>query len=314
MQTQTWEGAGGSGVVYRNWTHGLRVVARTEGLRGLYRGLGPTMLGSMPASCLYFTTYHVVKSRLVQGEGTPFEEAMVGGMLAELVSCLIWVPVDVVKERMQIQVFDPARASARASASFLAATPTPATAAPQTPSSQSPAPQTLHARSPFYKDGADAVRKILRSEGVAGLYRGYGATVLSFGPYSALNFMMYEQLKAMFEKWLSARPKKQHAAAMPTAVYVLCGSLAGATAALVTNPLDLVKLRLQVQRQGSRAALEGSPERYRHMGDGLLKLWRREGLRGYLRGAGARVAFSAPAAAVNLALFEELNAVAYRLV
>jgi hypothetical protein len=158
------------------------------------------------------------------------------------------------------------------------------------------------------------VRKILRTEGVAGLYRGYGATVLSFGPYSALNFTMYEQLKAMFEKWLGARPKKQqHAATMPTAVYVLCGSLAGATAALVTNPLDLVKLRLQVQRQGSRAALEGSPERYRHMGDGLLKLWRREGLRGYLHGASARVAFSAPSAAVNLALFEELNSLAYRV-
>jgi hypothetical protein len=311
MQTQTWQGAersGGDSVVYRNWTHGLRVVARTEGLRGLYRGLGPTMLGSMPASCLYFTTYDLVKSRLMQSEGTPFEEAMVGGMTAELVSCLIWVPVDVIKERMQIQVFDPARASASVSGSVIGPRVEPVPSAPAAGS----AAGSPGGRAPFYKDGGDAVRKILRSEGVTGLYRGYGATVLSFGPYSALNFMMYEQLKAMFEKRLDARPKKRHMAEMPTAVYVLCGSLAGATAALVTNPLDLVKLRLQVQRQGPY--VQGSPERYRHMGDGLVKLWRREGLRGYLRGAGARVAFSAPSAAVNLALFEELQAVAYRLV
>ena len=32
-------------------------------------------------------------------------------------------------------------------------------------------------------------------EGARGLYRAYGATVMSFGPFSALYFLFYEKLK-----------------------------------------------------------------------------------------------------------------------
>jgi uncharacterized protein (DUF849 family) len=47
------------------------------------------------------------------------------------------------------------------------------------------------------KSAADAARKILASEGVSGIYRGYGATLASFGPFSALYFMLYENWKAL---------------------------------------------------------------------------------------------------------------------
>ena len=46
-----------------------------------------------------------------------------------------------------------------------------------------------------YKNDLDAIRQILRSEGTRGLYRAYGATVMSFGPFSALYFLFYEKLK-----------------------------------------------------------------------------------------------------------------------
>ncbi len=32
------------------------------------------------------------------------------------------------------------------------------------------------------------------------MYKAYGATVLSFGPFSALYFMFYEQIKGFFVK------------------------------------------------------------------------------------------------------------------
>ena len=35
----------------------------------------------------------------------------------------------------------------------------------------------------------------MRTEGIRGLYRAYGATVMSFGPFSALYFLFYEKLK-----------------------------------------------------------------------------------------------------------------------
>lgn len=46
-----------------------------------------------------------------------------------------------------------------------------------------------------YNSDLDAIRQILRSEGTRGFYRAYGATVMSFGPFSALYFLFYEKLK-----------------------------------------------------------------------------------------------------------------------
>jgi len=37
-----------------------------------------------------------------------------------------------------------------------------------------------------YKGGFDALMKICKTEGIMGIYRGYGATLASFGPFSAL--------------------------------------------------------------------------------------------------------------------------------
>ena len=49
-----------------------------------------------------------------------------------------------------------------------------------------------------YKSDIDAIKQISQIEGVRGLYRAYGATVFSFGPFSALYFMFYEQIKGYF--------------------------------------------------------------------------------------------------------------------
>lgn len=49
-----------------------------------------------------------------------------------------------------------------------------------------------------YRGDVDAFRQILKTEGMRGLYRAYGATVGSFGPFSALYFMFYENIKGLF--------------------------------------------------------------------------------------------------------------------
>jgi Mitochondrial carrier protein len=48
-----------------------------------------------------------------------------------------------------------------------------------------------------YKSDLDAIKQITKVEGIRGLYKAYGATVFSFGPFSALYFMFYEQLKSL---------------------------------------------------------------------------------------------------------------------
>ena len=48
-----------------------------------------------------------------------------------------------------------------------------------------------------YSNDLDAIKQIRKTEGIRGLYRAYGATVASFGPFSALYFLFYENLKGM---------------------------------------------------------------------------------------------------------------------
>jgi hypothetical protein len=176
LQVQT---ALGTEAVYRNFADALVKIGRTEGVAGLYRGFGVTLLGSAPAGVLYFTSYEVTKDTLATAPllaRVPALAHFAAGMVAEAFSCILWVPIDVIKERMQIQ---------RRPGGPLADTTGPASARRDAPSSGT-----------YYKNTADAVRQILRSEGVAGVYRGYGATIASFGPFSALYFVFYEQVRS----------------------------------------------------------------------------------------------------------------------
>ena len=72
------------------------------------------------------------------------------------------MPIDVVKERMQVQQ----------KIILTASTET-----------------TVH-----YRNTAHAFQTIWRNEGIRGVYKGYGASLWSYGPFSALFFLFYEKV------------------------------------------------------------------------------------------------------------------------
>lgn len=122
------------------------------------------MIGSAPATCLYLTSYEVSKDALSRVDAVAVSPSLLylgAGMSAEALSCVLWVPIDVIKERMQVQQAPAANAS-----------------------------QAL-----YYRNTKHAVETILQTERVRGLYKGYAATLLSFGPFSALYFMFYEKVR-----------------------------------------------------------------------------------------------------------------------
>ena len=45
-----------------------------------------------------------------------------------------------------------------------------------------------------YKGSIDAFRTIIKQEGLRGLYKGYSATLFSYGPFSATYFLLYEEV------------------------------------------------------------------------------------------------------------------------
>jgi len=93
-----------------------------------------------------------------------------------------------------------------------------------------------------YSSGITAVRSILASEGVGGLYAGYLSLVLRELPFDLIEFPLYEFLKA---SWTRRRGQT-----LDTWQNSLCGSAAGGVAAALTTPLDVVKTRLMVQGAG----------------------------------------------------------------
>lgn len=87
--------------------------AAAGGFRGLYRGCGIAILGSVPGSAIFFCTYEFTKHCLGQtnrhitghGSGGPdFEWAtslIIASVCGELAAASIRVPVDIVKQRLQ---------------------------------------------------------------------------------------------------------------------------------------------------------------------------------------------------------------------
>ncbi|KAG7398935.1 hypothetical protein PHYBOEH_010040 [Phytophthora boehmeriae] len=231
------------------------------------------MLGSAPATCLYLTSYEVSKDALLSVESFKSSPSLLylgAGMSAEALSCILWVPIDVIKERMQVQGHPLVTSGAAGSSGKL-----------------------------YYHNTLDALQTIARTEQLGGLYKGYTATLFSFGPFSALYFMFYEEAKVFAQKRLDTHELPAH--------YTLASAaIAGASASFLTNPLDLIKLRLQVQRA---YASEGNSVAYRGIVEGLMQVARTEGILALYKGAGARVAFHAPSTAITMSLFESCRRV-----
>lgn len=80
-----------------------RGFIRSGGFRGIYKGLAPAAAGSAPTAALFFCTYDGLKShlgRLASKSQQPYVH-MASAACAEIVACLIRVPVEIAKQRRQ---------------------------------------------------------------------------------------------------------------------------------------------------------------------------------------------------------------------
>jgi hypothetical protein len=84
--------------------------------------------------------------------------------------------------------------------------------------------------------------------------------------------------------------------------FALCGGLAGSVATILTNPLDLIKLRLQVQRGNS-----GFTFGYQNVLHGVRTLVKQEGVASLFKGAGVRCMFHIPSTAITIAIVDSLR-------
>jgi len=265
---------------YKGTVDVLRRTIQTEGVLALYGGFKAIVIGGTPGTMLYLCSYDICKDYLstTRWNMPDFSVHFVSGMVAETIACVVYVPVDVIKERLQVQQNIPSISS------------------------------TFQ-----YKGSYDALKQILKSEGLGGIYKGYGATLASFGPFSALYFVFYEKTKSLAQRYhgtflntnLQSSTHAQNADSLPFPYIVACSSAAGAAASWLTSPLDMAKLRLQIQRGSNNNA---SNPLYRNIIDCLTQTYKGEGLAGLWRGAGARVLHFTPATCITMSVYEQCRA------
>lgn len=130
------------------------------------------------------------------------------------------------------------------------------------------AAQTNHL---YYQGIWHALKAICKDEGVRGLYKGLGATLLGVGPNIAISFSVYETLRY---NWQARRPEDS-----TVLVSLASGSVSGVASSTVTFPLDLVRRRMQLEGAAGRARVykTGALGTFKH-------IVRSEGFRGLYRG------------------------------
>eukprot|EP00958_Prasinococcus_capsulatus_P021740 scaffold2986_cov406-Prasinococcus_capsulatus_cf.AAC.10 len=87
---------------YTGIASGLTRLVVEEGARGAFRGFGAVLACTAPANALYFASYEKSKTALGPILGDSSTTYMVSGLVAQFFAGLIFTPMDVIKERLQV--------------------------------------------------------------------------------------------------------------------------------------------------------------------------------------------------------------------
>jgi solute carrier family 25 protein 44 len=255
-------------------------VIKTKGVAGLYRGFGTVVVGTVPIRAVYLSVLEITKARArdacVALDLPPMAHGLAdaaGGAVASSCSQILGVPVDVLSQRQMVQgVSVRARDGTGGTKELIG-----------------------------YRNGAHALKETLRKEGVRGLYRGFGASVMTLVPSSALWWGAYGTYQRAIWAAVPSRmggeyatsgeseksekshpPRRVPAESTVIGVQILSGVCAGMTSGFLTTPLDIVKTRLQV--------LSGQPGGEAHTFGGTARaLYAEHGAAGFLRGVRPRM-------------------------
>ncbi|KAL5975596.1 Mitochondrial carrier protein CoAc2 [Asimina triloba] len=147
-------------------------------------------------------------------------------------------------------------------------------------------------------------KKIAKTEGLLGFYKGNGASVARIVPYAALHYMAYEQ----YRRWIIlSLPSVGRGPVLD----LVAGSIAGGTAVLCTYPLDLVRTKLAYQvvespRLNISGQLHAEPI-YKGISDCVSKIYRERGLKGLYRGAAPSLYGIFPYSGLKFYFYEEMK-------
>ncbi len=286
------KGGGGGGTLEE-----ICEVIKQEGWEGLYRGLGPSLVGTACSQGVYYFFYHTFKNeaeiraqrnkKLGRGDGSV--SMLTSLLIAALAGCanvLLTNPIWVVVTRMQLS---------KRTAAMLAA------ASLSTISSSSSISSTPDAALAIVSQYGvlETVKDLYNEAGLLGLWKGVLPTLIMVSNPS-IQFMIYESLlKRLTAKCTANEQGLKHVSAIQV---FLLGAIAKLGATVLTYPLLVVKSRLQAKQT---IGLDNSLY-YLGTVDAVMKILHYEGVAGFYKGMGTKIVQSVVAAAVLFMIKEEL--------
>ncbi|XP_058456314.1 mitochondrial glutamate carrier 1-like isoform X2 [Malaya genurostris] len=239
----------------RERTNGFDCFKKTykaEGYFGMYRGSAVNILLITPEKAIKLAANDFFRFNLTTTDGKlPIFRQMLAGGLAGLCQIVITTPMELLKIQMQ----DAGRVAA----------------------------QAKDASKSILKPSATQIAMdLVRTNGIIGLYKGTGATMLRDVSFSVVYFPLFAALNDF-------GPRKSDGSG--EAVFwcsFLSGCVAGSLAALAVNPFDVIKTRLQAIKKA-----EGEMQ-FNGIADCIRKTFVNEGPQAFFKGGFCRMIVIAP--------------------
>lgn len=283
----------GQGPQYRGALDCFRQTIRSEGFRGLYRGLSMPVAGATVENATVFFTYNALQnafSFLQQDNGEPsLPQLAISAAGAGSAASFVLTPVELIKCRMQVQMI------------AAASRPGPATKVP---------------------GPLEMIPAVLRSEGIKGLWLGQTGTFLREAGGVTAWFLTFEKVT----RWMISRRNEGHAplfslsnltgaggpltplpadqkvtkTSLSNLELILAGATAGVSYNFILFPADSVKSTIQTEQELAKNRPSGAAAQPSTFLQTFKKIYRTKGVRGLYAGAGITCLRSAPSSAIIL--------------
>ncbi|XP_054475939.1 mitochondrial glutamate carrier 1 isoform X2 [Anoplopoma fimbria] len=259
--------------VYKGMRDCLAKTVRSEGYFGCYRGAAVNLTLVTPEKAIKLAANDIFRQKLSKDGHLPLWGEVLAGCGAGTCQVVVTTPMEMLK----IQLQDAGRLAAQRPV------PTPAQAAAPGPAPSLVAPPPVRL-SPSPRTSATSITvELLKTRGLAGLYRGAGATLMRDVPFSMIYFPLFANLNALGRERVGDVQARS-----PFWQSFMAGCGAGSVAAVAVTPLDVIKTRLQTLQKG-----EGE-DTYRGIVDCTRRIMTREGPSAFLKGATCRALVIAP--------------------
>ena len=201
----------GENLYYKGVIGTMSTIVRDEGVRGLYKGLVPIVLGYFPTWTIYFSVYE--RSKGFYSELVPrwdFVSNSCSAITAGAASTVLTNPIWVVKTRLMLQT-------------------------------------NLGESITHYRGTLDAFSKIIQQEGVRALYAGLVPSLLGL-LHVAIHFPVYEKLKTRLGCYtVNYNENGEKQQSLNVQRLIMASSLSKMVASLITYPHEILRTRMQLK-------------------------------------------------------------------